>query len=92
MKCAPVSARRSTATVAALLAAAALEVGSGAASELSLDRGRAVYALGRRIELLDVKSGRASTAAVATSAPVGPIVIGSHVFWGARVHSGSRLR
>jgi dipeptidyl aminopeptidase/acylaminoacyl peptidase len=62
------------------------------AGALSASGRWAVYAVGRRIVLLDVKSGRSSTLANARSTPVGPMILGKRVFWAERWRGGSRVR
>ena len=62
------------------------------ASRVELAGGRGVYRVGRRIYLLDVRTGRRSPLVVTGSAPVGPVIEGRRVFWAEAYREGSRVR
>ena len=59
---------------------------------LSLSGGRGVYWIGRRIFLLDLKSGRHSTLIRTGAHPIGPLIEGKRVLWAEDYRKGSRVR
>src|SRR5205085_7524378 len=63
-----------------------------AADRLSLSGRWVAYAAGRRLVLVDAKSGRSSTVAVAARPPVGPVIVDKRILWAERWRSGSRVR
>jgi len=52
----------------------------------------AVYAVRRRIALLNPRTGRSSTVAVAARVPTSLAIVGKHIFWAEPWHGGSRVR
>lgn len=63
-----------------------------AASRISLAGRWGVYRVGRRIFLLDVKSGRRTALAATRADPQGPVIEGRRVFWAEDYRNGSRIR
>jgi TolB protein len=61
------------------------------AGAISLSGQRAVYRVGRRIRVLDVRSGHGSTVALARKDAVGPVILGNRVFWAEDDREGSRV-
>ena len=63
-----------------------------AASAISLAGRWGVCRVGHRIRLLDVKTGRTSTLAIAGKGAVGPVISSDRVFWAEDYRQGSRVR
>ena len=62
------------------------------ASRIELAGRWGVYRVGRRIYLLDVRTGRRSQLVATGAYPAGPVIEGKHVFWAENYRKGSRVR